>query len=527
MIMTTRKTTIAGFASKNIVMVSPNHNVNIRKRESRRSNNDKTNYITMPQSKHGDSMTRFAARLISSSETVIARAGDKVMVWAEFMNTGTGTWDSDVRIGTDKPIDHSSIFVNEDWLAPGRPVVVSGEVLQGQSTRLQFTINIPKDCEDGKYEEHFSLVREGITWFHQPESKWTLNVHVGDIAPKDTSIANYNKICFLSTWGIKCGISQYCKNLFDALTLRDYKVKVMHHETDHTEIYNHIINHNYGIFIVQFEMAIIPNINSLLHCITRLKNHNSRIKIYFIIHSENNALTSFNGKIDGFIYHKQNTLVFNQTKCYIVPMGVPVFQPLGDRNFYRDKYGIGHNKFVISTLGFMFAWKKHADFLKTMLPYLQKYDDIVIQLLTSYHSINNRECIAECEKIKNVINNNGLENKVIHITEYISQEELNERLFLSDLGFLWSGIETTSSSASLKEFVSSRLPLVKTTSNHLHDVNIGCAVTDKNLDMFVIKIIELYNAKQMLPALRTELEDFYNKVNYNQTITKFLEIFNE
>jgi hypothetical protein len=208
-------------------------------------------------------------------------------------------------------------------------------------------------------------------------------------------------------------------------------------------------------------------------------------------------------------------------------MGVPIFNPIMDKSSYRQKYNIEPNKFVISTVGFMFRWKHHAIFLEHMVNHLRQNNNIMIQLLTSFHSLNNKECIEENNKITNLISSNTLKDRIIHITDFIPQEELNSRLFLSDLGFLWSGIETTSSSAAIKEFVASRLPLVKTDSNHLHDVNAGCIVTNKDMSNFVAKIMEVYHNPNILDKLRAEIEDCYNQINYGQTIDRFVDIFNK
>lgn len=381
----------------------------------------------------------------------------------------------------------------------------------------------------------FGFCNETVLWYR--ETFIIINTKEGQthesiIQEQPSTIGNdkespdYTKICMFSTWDIKCGISQYAKNLYNALITKNYEINIKNNETDVDAIYNLFTTSNYGILLIQYEAAIIKDVNKLINYIEKIKSFNQKIKIYFIIHSENPVLHKLDGKINGFIFHKSPRIQFSKTRCHILPMGVPVFQPNGDRGYYRKKYNIAEDKFIVSTVGFMFTWKQHADFLHKMIEYLKRHDDLMVQLLTSFHSINNKQCMAEFLKIKNIINENKLQDKVIHITEYLPQEELNERLFLSNLGFLWSGIETTSSSAALKEFVSSRLPLVKTNSNHLHDINVGCITVNKDMNIFVNKVIETYNNKEILDNLRIEMEGCYHKINYNEVIGKFMEIFN-
>jgi len=338
----------------------------------------------------------------------------------------------------------------------------------------------------------------------------------------NNQLGNKDEICMLSSWNIKCGISQYSKNIVDALFDNKINTKVFPHTSDYFQIFSYIKNTACKTFIVQYEPSLISNFEELFKIIKNLKSFGT--KIFFIIHSENEVLFKLDGIIDGFIYHKNNTLHFKKTKIFKIPMGVPVFEPKLTRIDYRKKYNIPENKLVISTLGFMFAWKNHANILAKLATYIKENSDIVVQYMTSFHSTNNGECIDEYNKISSIVKENGLENNFIHITDYIPQAELNERLYLSDIGFLWSGIETTSSSASLKEFVASRLPVVKTNSTHYHDISEGTITTEQNIDLFADAIIESINNKEKLYNFQLKMEENYKKLNYNFVINKFVEI---
>ena len=362
---------------------------------------------------------------------------------------------------------------------------------------------------------------EFVRWYDYTARKINVNLSQVNLFNKKEN----NKICILSTWNIKCGISQYCKNFYDALIDKGCATKVFSNTENYTDIFNFIKTNNVNIFIVQYEPSIIQNFEVLLSNILILKRHNKRVKIYFVIHSEYKDLFKLDGIIDGFIYHKSNTLNFKNTKVNIIPMAVPIFAPDNEIPFYRQKYGISNDTFVISTVGFMFGWKQHANVLQGMVTILKQNKNVMIQLLTSFHSINNGECIEEYNKIRRVVSENGIESQVIHVTEYIPQQELSERLFLSDLGFLWSGIETTSSSASLKEFVSSRLPVVRTNSSHYHDIESGCEITGQDMGQFISAIEGLISNKEKLTTLKNYMNKNYEEMNYKNIISKFLEVF--
>lgn len=362
---------------------------------------------------------------------------------------------------------------------------------------------------------------EMVRWYTDTFVK----IDIDQIVIASQPVPSNKKVCFLSTWNIKCGISQYCKNVADALISKNFEVKAFENTEDYTNVFSFIKSNGYNIFIVQYEPAIIANFDLLVSNIVALKKYNRKAKVYFTIHSENTDLIKLDGIIDGFIYHKKNTLLYRKTRVHLIPMGVPIFDPKISKLAYRAQYGIKEDALVISTVGFMFGWKQHASVLEKLATYMKDNPRLVIQLLTSFHSINNEECLAEYDKIRYVFTRYGIESQVVHITDYISQQELNERLYLSDLGFLWAAIQTTSSSASLKEFVASRLPVIRTDSTHYHDVTGGCMITAQDLDQFASTIIDTISNSKKLQALSLKMENNYRTMNYGNVILKFIEVF--
>jgi hypothetical protein len=340
----------------------------------------------------------------------------------------------------------------------------------------------------------------------------------------ETISKNTDEIVILSSWNVKCGISQYTKNIYDSLVSKKINVKVFPDKTNYSEVFSFIIKSKPRSFIVQYEPSLIYDFIELKKNILALKSMRIKTKIFFTIHSEYKNLLELDGLIDGFIYHKDNTIQFKKTKVFKIPMGVPVFIPELSKKEYRTIYGISEDRLIISTLGFMFAWKNHANVLSGLLKYMKEDPRILVQYMTSFHSTNNGECVDEFNKINKIVKENNLEDQFIHITDYVTQKELNERLYLSDVGFLWSGIETTSSSASLKEFVASRLPVVKTNSTHYHDIAAGSITTEQDINIFCNIIIQLILDNNRRAFLLEEMEKNYNNLNYNSVINNLLEV---
>lgn len=92
-------------------------------------------------------------------------------------NDGPGTWYRDgrspVRVGTATPRDRTSKFYDSTWIQPTRAGVLSeSTVAPGQEGHFTFTISSP--ATTGTFNESFSLVVEGLSWFYQP----TFNISV-------------------------------------------------------------------------------------------------------------------------------------------------------------------------------------------------------------------------------------------------------------------------------------------------------------------------------------------------------------
>jgi len=103
-------------------------------------------------------------------------AGSTAIAWAEFNNTGTGTWShAGTRLGTSSPQDRSSPFYNAgNWLGANRPSEVDqSAVANGQVGRFTFILKAP--TTPGTYTEKYRLVQEGVAWFG-PEITWTITV---------------------------------------------------------------------------------------------------------------------------------------------------------------------------------------------------------------------------------------------------------------------------------------------------------------------------------------------------------------
>ncbi|MGI6294977.1 MAG: N-acetylmuramoyl-L-alanine amidase [Armatimonadota bacterium] len=118
----------------------------------------------------------WAATYVNQSYPATLNTGETAIVWAEFKNTGTGSWThANTYLGTSSPQDRSSPFYNPpNWDGPNRPSDVDQwQVKTNEVGRFTFILKAPNT--PGTYTEKYKLVQEGAAWFG-PEITWTITV---------------------------------------------------------------------------------------------------------------------------------------------------------------------------------------------------------------------------------------------------------------------------------------------------------------------------------------------------------------
>jgi glycosyltransferase involved in cell wall biosynthesis len=336
------------------------------------------------------------------------------------------------------------------------------------------------------------------------------------------------KIGFLSSWQIRCGIATYTKHHYDALVNLGHKVTVYDYALSQKEILEKLQEDMPDIFHVQYERGFLPHqpVSQFIDFLQQVKNLG--IKVVVTMHSEELCTLDVAKTADQCIYHKEPIYIDRSAnhKLHVIPHGVPLYTPSIPREKLREKYGFAPHEKILTTFGFLVSWKNHAEILNALVPLLKRNPHYKLQLLTAFNDYDPAACLAEKIKIKRVIEQHALENQVIHITEFLPEHEVLERLYCSDLGYLWGDVNSTSSSGAFKQFIAARLPLVATECTHYPRITSGMIRTPINKERFVTSIEKaLCNAN--LDQLRTKLESVYQQLNYNTIINQHIAIYKE
>ncbi len=113
----------------------------------------------------------------SNSTNLAASSSETLTVVAK--NTGNTTWANSggtpIRLATTSPRNRSSLFAANTWISPARPATTTeSSVAPGSNGTFTFTVQAPSTR--GVYQEHLSLVDEGVTWLNDPGMYFYINV---------------------------------------------------------------------------------------------------------------------------------------------------------------------------------------------------------------------------------------------------------------------------------------------------------------------------------------------------------------
>lgn len=331
------------------------------------------------------------------------------------------------------------------------------------------------------------------------------------------------RVGFWSSWGISCGIAMYTKHLSDALIKNGYSVFNYEHTLNQQELCKKIDKDEIDILNIQYDPGLFPSKEVLLQVMRCLAS--AGIKIVVTLHTQMEWAREILLWADHIIVHKPPHNLTLGSKVSYITMPVPLSTIDKSREFLRKKYGYSENDKILVSTGFMLSDKQPDVILKHLVRFIKKNPRIKLQLLHSFTSRNPDQCKRIFKRLMHVIRKNKIKNQVRVKTDFISQKELAQRIYLSDCGYQWFARNTKATSASAREYISVQTPLVVPSSNHFHDINFeGIEKTPHTIKAFARGIKRMINSPK-LSDYRRSLRKTYDAYNYDRLVGNFLEIF--
>jgi hypothetical protein len=245
-------------------------------------------------------------------------------------------------------------------------------------------------------------------------------------------------------------------------------------------------------------------------------------RIVFCCHRfESDKMDSFVPIVDRFALHR--FYVGAPSNSIEVPLGCPIYEPSESRAQIRRRLGLPENELIVTSLGFLAPWKRWAEVVEAVMAEL--HGSAFMQIHTaSPFSMGHQEFIRESARVKSVMSR----GRGAHSTDFLTEKDLLDRVYASDLGFIFHPIHTNSVSAATKQFVSGRCPLIVTGSSHASDLKEGVTRVDsfdpRDLAREIRRAVEDGDLRaRMVEGMDSE----YSRMNMDAVASRYLSIFKE
>lgn len=307
----------------------------------------------------------------------------------------------------------------------------------------------------------------------------------------------------------RCGIREYGRQLDVSLT-KLVQVRSLTFKNDLAQV----VEPN-TVLLVHYEQMLVPV--GFVETLRALRARNVRVVFccHWYVYS---VLGAYRDLVDAFVVHRPYG---NQT--VEIPLGCPIYEPETERLDLRARLGFQPADIVVTTLGFLSQWKKIPATLEAILS-KAKDPRLVFQIQTPRH-FSNQESGHEEVAIRAVMAKYPQVRTRLS-TDFLPEKDLLDRVYASDLGFVFHGQNTDSVSAANKQFVSARCPLVITESTHGSDLKNGIVrVPGFDVSAFAREVLRVAGDEKMREKLRTGMVAEYARINMDTVSDQYLSLF--
>ncbi len=128
---------------------------------------------------------KYSMAWVKQSSYPTLNIGGSTELWVEIKNTGNITWishpeaslngEGQMKLGTDRALDRSSVFYHGSWLSSNRTVYMTPSVVKpGGIARFTFQILA---SQTGSFKEYFRPVIEHVTWLNDLGIYWGIKTN--------------------------------------------------------------------------------------------------------------------------------------------------------------------------------------------------------------------------------------------------------------------------------------------------------------------------------------------------------------
>ena len=314
------------------------------------------------------------------------------------------------------------------------------------------------------------------------------------------------RVAFYSSARERCGIATYTERLRAVLPPDVVSGHFAADDADPGAPFRDAARWGADVVHVQHEFSFIPD-DALLRAVDRLRRGGTPVAATF--HTWNmRAAAVLAPQFDAVFTHRAAS---GLSGAEVLPMPCPIYAGVAPGS--RARFSVPDDALVVTTVGFMAPHKKTVEVAELLMPWVLSDPRVHLQLIASQHwNPHLVSFAAQCRaQVAGLAVRSG--GRIVHV-EYPSDAELLERIAVSDLGYVYCGEDTASSSAAGTEFVAARCPVVTTDSTHYDDLRDLAVRAGRSVEEFAAAIIDTARDPVLLRARAEKMASDYARRNY-------------
>ena len=313
----------------------------------------------------------------------------------------------------------------------------------------------------------------------------------------------------------KCGIAQYTQTLADNMP-NWCKVSVV---SWGDYLFGDTVP-AYDLVHFQYEPSLVENYDRFIQ---RVKGERTPV---LTTHFYDDRLCRIRRHFGLVIVHDKRFVVF-KNHFYLV-QGCPVFKEKRP-SVLHHKLGIPPWMKAICSFGFLMEWKKIPEVVQAIAPYIAMDSRLFLVLLHSIYPRAETYGKAAIEQIQATIEHHQIQDRMLFRYDFLSKDAINDYMQASDIGILYAdNVVSGGSSASSKEFVAGRCPLVASRVSHYSDLTQGISfVPAGDVHALIYRTLDILNTRDRLSQLKKEQCENYDKLNYKRISLQHAHLYRE
>ena len=240
------------------------------------------------------------------------------------------------------------------------------------------------------------------------------------------------------------------------------------------------------------------------------------------------VVDEFDDLVDRFVAHRDYADVFDE-RVVELPLACPNYAPPDDRRDLRRRLGLPEDATILVTAGFLSAWKEYPVVVDAVMRRWPRDGEHFLQVLAPlpFHG----DATGEEVRVRRVVASYpDLAGRVLFSTDFRTEVEVLDRIYASDVGFVFHRQDTGSVSAAAKLFVATRRPFVVTSSSHVSDVRArggASCVESRSPDALADEVWRLARDGAARDRVRAAADAEYEKICMDAVARRYRDLLRE